>query len=303
MSIGLMTAIWDNNDPNLSGSKLAVLLCLADRANQDNVCWPSVADIARRSRMSTRNAVYVLRQLEEDGYLTIQQVSGKANHYLISAQPKTPAIACSSEADCTPASDSMGGVQPIAGAPLQPVAVKSSSESSENSNIAGVIAPETSEAAKKVLATAAVVQQAWNEVEAAPHPMNGKSASPVSARTVRERKVTDQQAMVGAVAEVCQLDTRVRANAATCGKIAAQLVTAGYGPEHVRNFGAWWITDKFRREHMTPPNPWRHLLPMISQGAGFHPPGSPNGNASGDQETEVERRLREARGSGGVREA
>ena len=55
MSIKLMSEIWDNEDPGLSGSRLNILLCLADHANDDGVCWPSIPRIAKRVRIDRNN--------------------------------------------------------------------------------------------------------------------------------------------------------------------------------------------------------------------------------------------------------
>jgi DNA-binding transcriptional ArsR family regulator len=52
-----------------SGTRM-VAIALADRVNQDGQCWPSVADIARRTGLSARMVKYHLRYLEDEGIIT-----------------------------------------------------------------------------------------------------------------------------------------------------------------------------------------------------------------------------------------
>ena len=52
-----------------TGTRL-VAIALADRVNGDGNCWPSLADVARRTGMSERQVRRHIRQLEADGALT-----------------------------------------------------------------------------------------------------------------------------------------------------------------------------------------------------------------------------------------
>ena len=86
MSIRVMTAVWDNG-PEDSG-ELLVLLAMADFADDAGICWPSVATVAKKARMSDRNARRVIRKLEGDGYLRTFPSSGrKSNKYQILTTP------------------------------------------------------------------------------------------------------------------------------------------------------------------------------------------------------------------------
>lgn len=67
MSIRLMARVWD--DTRFRGTELLVLLCLADHANDNGICWPSVATIARRARCSKRQAFRHLKALEDEGWI------------------------------------------------------------------------------------------------------------------------------------------------------------------------------------------------------------------------------------------
>jgi hypothetical protein len=57
-----MTSVWDYS--KASGTDLLVLLVLADMANDEGECWPSMATIARKSRLEPRNARHRIRALE-----------------------------------------------------------------------------------------------------------------------------------------------------------------------------------------------------------------------------------------------
>lgn len=52
-----------------SGTRI-VAIALADRVNQDGHCWPSVADISRRTGLSGRMVQKHLRYLEEENVIT-----------------------------------------------------------------------------------------------------------------------------------------------------------------------------------------------------------------------------------------
>lgn len=55
--------MWEHSSQK--GGALLVLLALADNANNEtHLAWPSVRDLARRSRMSERQVRNILRQLE-----------------------------------------------------------------------------------------------------------------------------------------------------------------------------------------------------------------------------------------------
>lgn len=51
-----------------SGTRM-VAIALADRVNSEWQCWPSIADIRRRTGLSERMVQYHLRYLEEEGVI------------------------------------------------------------------------------------------------------------------------------------------------------------------------------------------------------------------------------------------
>jgi hypothetical protein len=83
MSIRVMSWVWDCGPEK--GSDLLVLLALADFANDEGECWPSMASIARKARMTERGAQKIARRLKEDGFLEITTGGGRhgCNRYRI----------------------------------------------------------------------------------------------------------------------------------------------------------------------------------------------------------------------------
>ncbi len=86
MSIRVMAQIWDFGPEDRS--ELLVLLALADFANDEGECWPSMVGVAQKSRMTERGAQKIVRRLEEDGWLQIDTGGGRGgkNRYRILAQ-------------------------------------------------------------------------------------------------------------------------------------------------------------------------------------------------------------------------
>ena len=74
-------------------ARRAVLLALADMANQAGVCWPSISTIARRACLSVRSVFNHLRELVAAGLLTRRQRIGRASLYTVAARPADTASA------------------------------------------------------------------------------------------------------------------------------------------------------------------------------------------------------------------
>ncbi|GAG42153.1 unnamed protein product, partial [marine sediment metagenome] len=74
MSIKIMTRVWDHSKQE--GTKLLLLLALADFARDDGTAWPSVDTLAKKARCKRRNAQYILRELAEIGEIQIASREG-----------------------------------------------------------------------------------------------------------------------------------------------------------------------------------------------------------------------------------
>lgn len=78
-----MSQVWRNGPKD--GNDLLVLLALADFADDDGYCWPSMASIAVKARMTERGARKIARRLEESGYLSCEVGGGRggSNRYRV----------------------------------------------------------------------------------------------------------------------------------------------------------------------------------------------------------------------------
>jgi len=76
-----MTAVWDRED--LSSTQKLVLLSLADWANDEGLCWPSIERVAKKSSLKKRAVQLAIRSLEEMQFIRREEVIGKGNRYWI----------------------------------------------------------------------------------------------------------------------------------------------------------------------------------------------------------------------------
>lgn len=74
MSIKVQAQLWDHSAHD--GSKLLLLLAIADFADDDGYAWPSVDTLAQKMRMGRRNVQYLVRELVESGELEIADEGG-----------------------------------------------------------------------------------------------------------------------------------------------------------------------------------------------------------------------------------
>jgi hypothetical protein len=108
MSIKIMTAVWDRKD--LSSTQKLVLLSLADWANDEGLCWPSIDRLAIKTSMAGRSVQRIIRDLESMGFVRRDEVLGKGNRYWISI-PLTECHPCHSVTppltECHPTPDTV----------------------------------------------------------------------------------------------------------------------------------------------------------------------------------------------------
>ncbi len=77
MSIRVMSYVWDI--PEFKGSDKLVMLCLADHADDDGLCWPSIDTIARKSGVSPTTVKATLKKLEAGGWILKRNQFKKAD--------------------------------------------------------------------------------------------------------------------------------------------------------------------------------------------------------------------------------
>lgn len=82
MSNYVLTWVW-KHAPIQDPTCLLVLASLADQANDDGYCWPSVASTAKRCRISERQVQRWVTKLVDDGLLEVQERPGTSNMYRI----------------------------------------------------------------------------------------------------------------------------------------------------------------------------------------------------------------------------
>jgi hypothetical protein len=73
-----MSEVWAKAKVGSQG-ELLVLLALADWANDQGICWPSIPKIADKSRLSERQVRRILRLLAEKGTIAIEENRGRNN--------------------------------------------------------------------------------------------------------------------------------------------------------------------------------------------------------------------------------
>jgi hypothetical protein len=91
VSIRTMTWVWDHA-PVSDSTHAFVLLALADRADDNGLCWPSVKDIARRARVHERTAQRALKALETAGQITRVSTRGHTTRYRITFAGGLPGV-------------------------------------------------------------------------------------------------------------------------------------------------------------------------------------------------------------------
>lgn len=80
MSTKVMSACWPvRTEP----SRKAVLISLADQANDEGICWPSVNTLAERTCLDCRTVQRAIQDLQSDGHLTVQMRSGRSTVYVL----------------------------------------------------------------------------------------------------------------------------------------------------------------------------------------------------------------------------
>ncbi|MDF1853483.1 MAG: helix-turn-helix domain-containing protein [Verrucomicrobiales bacterium] len=90
MSIKIMSQVWETGPSKQS--HLLVMLALADYANDEGTCWPSMASIAHKARITERGARKIVRELEALGWLYIDTGGGRhgCNRYTVNPEQGSP---------------------------------------------------------------------------------------------------------------------------------------------------------------------------------------------------------------------
>lgn len=85
MSVKVMSMIWE--DETLGPTDRLILLSLADHANDEGVCYPSIARLVKRTGLSERTVQSAIKRLRGAGRLSLVRGAGPkgANLFLLHA--------------------------------------------------------------------------------------------------------------------------------------------------------------------------------------------------------------------------
>lgn len=125
MSIKLMSAVFESK--TLGPTERLIMLVLADHADEDGKCYPSVARIRDRTGLSERAVQSNIKKLIDQGYLTVSFGGGKGNSnlYFVSANPAADAPKIVKEAQPNPAGNApRSKCTPAVDAPQTPQQVR-----------------------------------------------------------------------------------------------------------------------------------------------------------------------------------
>lgn len=126
-----MSMVWENG-PKAQAERF-VLLALADYANDEGECWPSIAGICRKTCMSERGVQGVIRRLQSSGWLSVSIGSGRRNcnvYTIKNPAPPAPRTTCPPHMDAeTP---HMDAINPAPPAPEPSLTIKEPSLSSSS---------------------------------------------------------------------------------------------------------------------------------------------------------------------------
>lgn len=80
MSVKLMAWAWETDLPQ---TEKMVLLCLCDHANDEGLCWPSMARMAIKCSVTDRSVRRAIKSLTKKSVITVSSAPGKTNHFVI----------------------------------------------------------------------------------------------------------------------------------------------------------------------------------------------------------------------------
>ena len=119
-----MSRVWEHSKAE-EGARL-VMLALADFSNDDGECWPSIPQLAKKSRLSDRQVQRILRSLEIAGEIEVEHSSGgrhKRSRYWITVQETmTSAIGNYDNGDIGDTNGDIGDTETVT--PVSPVVPK-----------------------------------------------------------------------------------------------------------------------------------------------------------------------------------
>ncbi|EMP7215043.1 TPA: helix-turn-helix domain-containing protein [Pseudomonas aeruginosa] len=103
MSTIIMSACWPLQ--GMSPAQKAVLISLADQANDQGVCWPAVDSIATRCCLSKRAVQQAIKWLRGAGIVSVEERQGRSTMYSVTPAAYAPPQEMHPRSICTPAAN------------------------------------------------------------------------------------------------------------------------------------------------------------------------------------------------------
>ncbi|HBP5726541.1 TPA: helix-turn-helix domain-containing protein [Pseudomonas aeruginosa] len=103
MSTIIMSACWPLQ--GMSPAQKAVLISLADQANDQGVCWPAVDSIAMRCCLSKRAVQQAIKWLRGAGIVSVEERQGRSTMYSVTPAAYAPPHEMHPSSICTPAAN------------------------------------------------------------------------------------------------------------------------------------------------------------------------------------------------------
>ena len=81
MSVFISSAVWKIQ--SLSSTQKFVFISLADQANDEGICYPTIRSISKRTSLSDRAIRAAIKHLEKNNFLRVEKVPGRASNYVL----------------------------------------------------------------------------------------------------------------------------------------------------------------------------------------------------------------------------
>ncbi|WP_347336008.1 helix-turn-helix domain-containing protein, partial [Pseudomonas aeruginosa] len=98
-----MSACWPLQ--GMSPAQKAVLISLADQANDQGVCWPAVDSIAMRCCLSKRAVQQAIKWLRSAGIVSVEERQGRSTMYSVTPAAYAPPQEMHPRSICTSAAN------------------------------------------------------------------------------------------------------------------------------------------------------------------------------------------------------
>lgn len=227
MSDRARLAVYDHSIH--ASTRLLVMLAIANAANDAQVAWPGIDEVARNARISERQAQNVMIALEASGELYRSLGGGRRNttRYLICCGLDEERIA-------------------------QALAVWLDVKSADAARIAGECVTKMQTAKAAPAEDAPVTEPPANDAPPAP-PKEERPKSELKSESKPDGKPRQRDPLFDAVATLSVM------NPALCGsriaKAANALRKVDATPAQVSEFRTWWLSDNWRASNTPVPSP------------------------------------------------